>query len=97
MNASDKRGSRPASASSLVRRIAVTMILSGLVFVVLWLMAFSMLTSLLASAGFCIVVAAASAVSDPVESVLDAIAAVLFGILGAITAFFAAIFSIFTN
>ena len=97
VNTSDKPGSRPASASGLVRRIAVTMILSGLVFAVLWLMAFSIVTSLLASAGFCIVVAMASAGSDPVETVLDAIAAVVFGILGAIAAFFTAIFSLFTS
>ena len=97
MNASDKPGPRPSSANSLVRRIAAAMILSGLVFVVLWLMAFSIVTSLLASAGFCIVVAVASAALDPVETMLEAIAAVVFGILGAIAAFFAAIFSIFTN
>ncbi len=38
---------------------------------------------------------AASAASDPVEMVLDAIAAVAFGVLAAIAAFFGAIFSVF--
>jgi hypothetical protein len=61
----------------------------------MWLMAFSVLTSLLTAAGCCVVVVAASAVSDPVEMVLDAIAALVFGVLGAIAAFFAAIFSLF--
>jgi hypothetical protein len=79
----------------LARRIAATVIMSGVVFLMMWLMAFSVLTSLLTAAGCCVVVVAASAVSDPVEMVLDAIAALVFGVLGAIAAFFAAIFSLF--
>jgi hypothetical protein len=69
--------------------------MSGVVFLLLWLMAFSVFTSLLTAAGCCVVVVAASAASDPVEMVLDAIAAVVFGVLGAIAAFFAAVFSLF--
>ena len=95
MNAPNEPVARPASASGLGRRIAATVIMSGLVFLLLWLMAFSVFTSLLIASGFCVVVVAASAALDPVVTVLDAIAAVVFGVLGAIAAFFGAIFSLF--
>jgi hypothetical protein len=95
MNAPNEPVTRPASASGLARRIAATVIISGVVFLLLWLMAFSVFTSLLIASGCCVVVVAASAASDPVEMVLDAIAAVVFGMLAAIAAFFTAIFSLF--
>jgi hypothetical protein len=95
MNAPNEPVTRPAPARGPARRIAATVILSGLVFLVLWLMALSVFTSLLIAAGFCVVVVAASAASDPVVTVLDAIAAVVFGVLAAIAAFFGAIFSLF--
>jgi hypothetical protein len=94
MNAPNEPGTRPA-AISLVRRIAATVIMGGLVFLLLWLMAFSVFTSLLIATGCCVFVVAASAASDLVVTVLDAIAAVIFGVLGAIAAVFAAIFSFF--
>jgi hypothetical protein len=86
---------RSALASGPARRIAATVIMGGVVFLLMWLMAFSVFTSLLTAAGCCVVVVAASAASDPVEMVLDAIAALVFGVLGAMTAFFAAIFGLF--
>ena len=82
MNAPHEPVTRPASASGLVRRIAATVIMSGVVFLLLWLMAFSVFTSLLIAGGCCVVVVAASAASDPVEMVLDSIAAVVFGVIG---------------
>lgn len=82
-------------AGSPVRRIAAALIISGIIFVVLWLVAFSMITSLLVSAGLCAVVVATSTISDIVEMVLDAIAAVIFGIFAVIAALFAAIFALF--
>jgi hypothetical protein len=95
MNATREPGRRPASAGSIVRRFAAAMIMSAMVFVLLWLMAFSLFTSLLASAGCWLVVVAASTVFDVVEMVLDAIAAVIFGVLAAIAAVFAAILGLF--
>ena len=95
MNAPHQPTARSTPASRLARRIAATVIMSGVVFLLLWLMAFSVFTSLLTAAGCCVVVVAVSAASDPVETVLDAIAAVVFGVLGAIAAFFGAIFSLF--
>ena len=71
------------------------MILSGLVFAVLWVMAFSMITSLLIGAGCCVVIVAASSLSDLVDMLLDAIASVIFGVLAVIAAIFAGIFSLF--
>ena len=55
---------RPAPNRSPARRIAVAVILSGLVFAVLWIMVFSMVTSLLIGAGCCVVIVAASSLSD---------------------------------
>ena len=95
MSAPNEPVTRPASASGLARRIAATVIMSGVLFLLLWLMAFSVFTSLLTAAGCCVVVVAASEASDLVEMVLDAIAAVVFGVLGAIAAVFGAIFSLF--
>jgi len=86
---------RPASNGSPARRIAVAVILSGLVFAVLWIMVFSLVTSLLIGAGCCVVVVAASSVSDLVETLLDAIASVIFGVLAVIAAIFGAMFSLF--
>ena len=69
--------------------------LSGLVFAVLWIMVFSMVTSLLIGAGCCVVIVAASSVSDLVDMLLDAAASVIFGVLAVIGAIFAGILGLF--
>ena len=92
---SPEPAARPASNNSPARRIAVVVILSGLVFAVLWIMVFSMVTSLLIGAGCCVVIVAATSVSDLVEVLLDAIASVIFGVLAVIAAIFGAIFGLF--
>ena len=69
--------------------------LSVLVFAVLWMMVFGMVTSLLIGAGCYVVIVAASTVSDAVDMLLDALAAVVFGALAVIAAIFAAIFGLF--
>ena len=86
---------RTAPNSSPARRIAVAMILSGLVFVGLWIMVFSMVTSLLIGAGCCAVIVAASSASDVVEMLLDAVSTVIFGVVAVIAAIFGAIFGLF--
>ena len=86
---------RPAPNSSPARRIAAAVILSGLVFAVLWVMAFSMITSLLIGAGCCVVIVAASSLSDLVDMLLDAIASIIFGVLAVIAAIFGAILGLF--
>ena len=83
---------RTAPTSSPARRIAVVVILSGLVFAVLWIMVFSMVTSLLIGAACCVVIVAASSLSDLVDMLLDAVATVIFGVLAVIAAIFGAIF-----
>jgi len=95
MNAPNEPTARPKSTSGLVRRIAVSVIMSGLIFLMLWVFAFSLVTSLLIGAGFGVVVVVASAVSDLIEVVLDAIATIVFGVLAAIAALVAAVFSLF--
>ena len=69
--------------------------LSVLVFAVLWTMVFSMITSLLIGAGCCVVIVAASSLSDLIDMLLDAVATVVFGVLAKIAAIFAALFSLF--
>jgi hypothetical protein len=86
---------RTVPNSSPARRIAVAVILSGLVFAVLWIMVFSMVTSLLIGAGCCVVIVAATSASDLVEMLLDAVATVIVGVLAIIAAIFGAIFSVF--
>jgi hypothetical protein len=86
---------RTVPNSSPARRIAVAVILSGLVFVVLGIMVFSMVTSLLIGSGCCVVIVAASSLSDLFEMLLDAVASVIFGVLAVIAAIFGAIFSLF--
>jgi type IV secretory pathway VirB2 component (pilin) len=53
--------------------------------------------SLVIAAGVCIALLSACAVSDPVETVLEFLVAIVFGVLAAIAAVFAAIFGIFGN
>jgi hypothetical protein len=86
---------RTAPNGSPARRIAVAVILSGLVFAVLWIMVFNMVTSLLIGAGCCVVSVAATSVSDLVEMLLDTLATVIFGVLAIIAAIFGAISSVF--
>lgn len=85
---------RPASKSSPASRLAAAVMLSALVFVVLWIVVFSMITSLLIGAGCCLVIVAASSLSDVLDMLLDAVATVVFGALAVIAAIVAAIFSI---
>lgn len=86
---------RPASKSSPTRRLAAAVMLSTMVFAVLWIVAFSVITSLLIGAGCCVVIVAAGSLSDVVDLLLDAVATVVFGILAVIAAIFGAIFSLF--
>ena len=86
---------RTAPTSSPARRIAVAVILSGLVFAVLWIMVFNVVMSLLIGAGCCVVIVAASSLSDLVDMLLDAVATVIFGVLAVIAAIFGAIFGLF--
>jgi hypothetical protein len=86
---------RTAPNRSPVRRIAAAVVLSGLVFTVLWIMVFSMVTSLLIGAGCCAVIVAASSASDVIEMLLDAVSTVVFGVVAVFAAIFGAIFSVF--
>jgi hypothetical protein len=86
---------RTAPNRGPARRIAVAVVLSGLVFAVLWIMVFSMVTSLLIGAGCCVVIVAASSASAVVEMLLDAVSTVILGVVAVIAAIFGAIFSVF--
>jgi hypothetical protein len=90
------RASRtPASNGSAGRRIATAVVLGTLVFTMLWITMFSLVTSLLIGTACCVVIVAASSQSDVVEMLLDAVASVIFGIVAVIAAIFGAIFSVF--
>jgi hypothetical protein len=97
MNAPAEPTSRSRSTRGVVRRITVAVILSGLVFLSLWVMAFNLITSLLIGLGFCAVVLLTSVVSDLIGAVLDLIATIVFGVLAAIAAVVSAIFGLFGN
>jgi hypothetical protein len=84
-----------AAEKNPVRRLAATVILGGLVFATLWIMAFGWLTSLLIGAGCCAVMVAASSASDIVEMILDALATAVLAVLAFIAAIFAAILGLF--
>jgi hypothetical protein len=87
---------RPKPAGGPGRRIAVSVILSLLVFVlVLWVTTFTLVTSLLIGAGFGVTVLAASTISDVVEMLLEAVATVVFGVLAVIAAILGFVFNIF--
>ena len=86
---------RPAPNSSPARRLAVAVILSVLVFAMLWITVFGMVTSLLIGAGCCVVIVAASSLSDLVDALLDALTSVVFGVLAVIAAIIGAILSLF--
>ena len=88
---SPEPSARTASNANSARRLAVAVGLSGLLFVVLWITVFSMVTSLLIGAGCCVVIVAASSVSDLFEMALDAVATVIFGVLAVIAAILGAI------
>jgi hypothetical protein len=96
MSAPNAPATPPTRTRGVVRRIAGALTICALVFLVLaWLTAFSFVTSLLVASGCCVVVVAASAGSDLIGMVLDAIAGAVLLVLGAIAAVFAALFSIF--
>jgi hypothetical protein len=95
MNASDQTTARPASTSSSGRRIAACVLVGAIVFLALWMTAFTLVASFLISTCVGVVLVAASSVSDLVEMALDAIATVIFAIFAAIAAIFAALFSLF--
>jgi len=97
MNAPDTPNVRSKSTNRFARRIVAALMLSGLVFVGLWMTAFSLVTSLLIGSGICIVVVAGSAALDPIAMVLDVIATIIFAVVAAIAAVVAAVFGLFGN
>jgi hypothetical protein len=86
---------RSSSTKGLVRRVAAAIILSGFVFLSLWLLALDLITSLLIASCFCTAVVLTSAISDLIGAVVDVIATAVFGVLAAIAALVAGIFSLF--
>jgi hypothetical protein len=85
----------PAPRRSPARRIAAAVALGVLIFAVLSITLFSLMTSLLIGTACCVVVVAAGSVWDLAEALLDAVATVIFGIFAVIAAIFAAIFGLF--
>jgi hypothetical protein len=92
---SPELAARPASNRSPARRIAVAVALGTLLFMALWTTMFGMAVSLLIGTGCCVLIVAASNLSDVVEALLDAVASVMLGIVAVIAAIFGAIFSVF--
>ena len=95
MNATQEPAAPPARTRRWGRRAAAMLAVGTVLFIALWVMAFSALTSLIVASSICVVVVGLSTAFDPVEAVLEAIVTVVLAVLGAIAAVFAAIFSIF--
>jgi len=85
----------PNKSSTILRSIAVAVVIALILFGGLWYTIFSAVTAALIAAGGTGVIVVGSSVSDVFESLFELLASILLGILGAIAAVFAAIFSIF--
>jgi hypothetical protein len=77
---------KPTSARQWARRIAGVVILNTLLVVVLWITAFSLVTSLMIGSGVVVVVMAACTVSDVIAVILDAVASAILAAVSAILA-----------
>jgi len=95
MTAPPPTAAEPPPTGGIMRRIAVCAVIGVLLFGLLWYTVFSAVTAALVAAGGMGVLAAGSTVSDTLESLFDMLANIVLGILAAIAAFFAAVFSIF--
>jgi hypothetical protein len=80
---------------SLVRTIAVAAIVGVILFGLLWYTVFSAVTAALIAAGGTGVLVVGGRASDFFEALFEMLANIVLGVLAAIGAFFAAIFSIF--
>ncbi|MCZ7596323.1 MAG: hypothetical protein M5U16_16630 [Hyphomicrobium sp.] len=80
---------------SLIRTVAVAAVIGLILFGALWYTIFSAVTAALIAAGGTGVLVVGSTVSDTFETLFEMLANLILGILAAIGAFFAAIFSIF--
>lgn len=87
---------QPAPSRGPGRRIAAALTVGVLLIFVLWITAFSLYTSLLIGSGVVVVFVAASTVSDAVEMILNAIAAVISLVLAAIATIFGTVFGLCT-
>jgi hypothetical protein len=94
MSAPDQTTAKPVSTGGPGRRVAACVLVSAIVFLALWVTAFTLVASFLISMCVGVVLVAASSVSELVEMVLDTIATVIFAIFAAIAAIFAALFSL---
>jgi hypothetical protein len=83
------------SQRGIAARIVVGAVLGLILFAALWYTVFSAVTAALLAAGGTGVIVVGSSLSDVLETLFEMIANVILGILAAIGAFFAAIFSIF--
>jgi|SRR5688572_14520483 hypothetical protein len=81
-----------APRSNLARRMAITVILSAIFSLALWLMALSAMTSLLAETGAGVIILAAGSTSDVLNAILETIGGFVLGLLAAIGAVLGALF-----
>ncbi len=86
---------RTGSSRSFLRTLVIAAIVGVILFAALWYTVFSAVTAALIAAGGTGVLVVGSSASDTVESLLEMLANLVLGILAAIGAFFAAIFSFF--
>ena len=97
MSSSTQRAATSAFRGTLTRRVAGVVMLSAILFLVLWAVAFTAVTSAIVAGSVGGILVVGSASSDVFEMMVDAICSLVLGILAAIGAFFAGLFSIFGN
>ena len=86
---------RTGSSRSFLRTLGIAAIVGVILLAALWYTVFSAVTAALIAAGGTGVLVVGSSASDTVQSLLEMLANIVLGILAAIGAFFAAIFSFF--
>ena len=87
----------PPASRGIAGRIVVATVIGIILFALLWYTIFSAVTAALIAAGGTGLLVVGSSVSGTFESLFGMLANILLGILAAIGAFFAAIFSIFDS
>ena len=93
----EKPTKQSAPRSNLARLMAITVVLSVIFSLALWLMALTAMTSLLAGTGAGAIILAASGTSDVLEAILETIGGFLLGLLAAIGAILGALFGSLTE
>jgi hypothetical protein len=85
----------PAKRSPVVRfirRTAAALVLGLVFFVILWMTVFNAVTSAIVASGGAVVLVAGASASETFQSIFEAVAEAVLGVIGAIAEFFSSLF-----